>query len=75
MRKNDMTDQTKLCTECLLEKPLLSFRKRDANKGTRKYYCIDCDNNQQRQRYIDNREKIKKQALDYYYNVVKKAKN
>lgn len=58
---------TKLCTECGQDKPLESFRRQSKNKDGLKYMCRDCDNLYNQLRYQHLKDRIKKQALSYYY--------
>lgn len=59
----------KKCTKCKEEKELSYFNK-DKNKKDGLYpSCRECVNNTHKKLYLENPEKFRKRANDYYHNV------
>ncbi len=60
--------ETKICNRCNTEKPISEFRK-DVKRGKRivRPQCKICYNKTNKLKYIRNKERVKKAAIEYYH--------
>jgi hypothetical protein len=68
MTDSDHTPNFKICTTCLIEKPLDEFRRKAAGRPGRQARCKSCDKDYRRQYYEANKERTAEQQRDYREN-------
>lgn len=59
---NTLLPNTKICAKCKEEKPLSEFCKSSKAKNGVKSYCKVCDGNYNAKRYLEKKDKLKKQV-------------
>ena len=50
--------ETKICTKCKQEKPIIDFHWRNKSKGTRRSECKECHNKFMSERYSSNKQRV-----------------
>lgn len=63
-----MTDKTKICTKCKIQKPIAEFCKDKRNKDGLQSQCKKCNNENGKQWCENNKEKIVVKKKQYYEN-------
>ena len=59
---------SKLCLTCKTDKPFIAFHKAKKEKDGLQYHCIECSKKYHAKRYIEQKEKLRKQIEAYRLN-------
>ena len=57
----------KICSKCLINKPLDDFGKRKTSQDGHKGVCKNCEKDQNKKLYESKKEQIKEKSKQYYY--------
>jgi len=62
-----MTEETKVCSRCKIEKNISLFTRENRSKDGLCCYCRECQSVKQRERYIKNNDEMRRKAREIYH--------